>query len=230
MRPNVCERLPQRAVTIHTRDVIEPSIDLACLPPCPFLPSAPEEMDWRALHACGDDRGALFYMRCLEYSQHLWSRCLPARAVLCLDRALFAEVASHAPELSTHPLPYRALVWMLARVPDGTFIGNPRVHYQHLADRVRGSRHEQRRARAWACWHLVRIARPEFSADPRHVVCEPSLDDTHTELAAHGIAAEIEWWKSACADALASRNDEKTGQTCSTPTAGCAGIRTHRES
>ena len=31
---------------------------------------------------------------------------------------------------------------------------NPRVHFQHLADRMNELRREQRRWRMWACWNL----------------------------------------------------------------------------
>ena len=155
-------------------------------------------MNWQRLNELGSDRGAEFYLRCLTYGNTLWQRRLVARAVLCLDRALYAEVSAGDPVLALHPLPYRALAWMLVHVPDAIFIGNPRAHYQHLADRVRGARSEIRSWRAWACWHIVRRVRAEFPSDPKHIVREPSRDEIAGHLARIGLPDERRWWEQAC--------------------------------
>ncbi|QYM80835.1 hypothetical protein K0B96_12760 [Horticoccus luteus] len=153
-------------------------------------------MDWRALHLFrGEPRGAGFYGACLEYGEALWERGLAARAMLCLDRALGADLRGDEPALRDWPLPYRAMAWFLAHTPPEVFIGNPRYHFQHLADRMNEPRREQRRWRAWACWALARVVRPEFAADPKHVVVEPTFDAIAAALTADGIAGESELWR-----------------------------------
>ncbi|HEX9784204.1 MAG TPA: hypothetical protein VGA56_15920 [Opitutaceae bacterium] len=170
---------------------------------CPFLPMPDGEMDWRSLNELRGGADARLYVRCLAYSQLLWRRGLAARALLAADRALFYEVASEDPATEGHPLPYRAIAWIVAHTPPRVFIGNPRIHYQHLADRVRGARALQRRWRAWACWSLVRLARPELPPDPKHAVLEPSMDAIAQALVQHGVSNELPWWRQACDDARA---------------------------
>lgn len=164
-------------------------------PPCPYLPSLRVDLDWRALHQHRQaERGADFYFDCLRYGQSLWSRGLAARALLCLDRAFGANLDGPEAVLKEWPLPYAATGWIIHHTPPGVFIGNPRVHFQHYADRLRAPRREQRRARAWACWAIARAVRPEFPADPRHDVHEPSHDEIAAALRAVGHAGEAELW------------------------------------
>ena len=166
------------------------------LPPCPFLPVVEHPLDWRTLHAFRETgRDAAFYAACLEYAQALWRRRLAARALLCLDRAFGAELTGVDPILAKWPLPYAPLVWIIRHTPDGVFLGNPRVHFQHYADRMNAPRREQRRARAWACWALTRAARPEFPADPKHAVHEPTEVEISAALDAHGHVGECEQWR-----------------------------------
>ena len=171
----------------------------SAFPPCPPLPQlrAARALDWRLLPELGPDRGERFFERCLLYSQYLWTRGLAARAILAADRGLFAELTGDEPVLRVHPLPYLALAWMIAHTPSGTFLGNPRVHYQHLADRVRGPLRDQRSARAWAAWHLARTVRPGLPGDPRHLVQEPTLEQTGAALDRHGIPGERIVWQTA---------------------------------
>ena len=165
-------------------------------PPCPFLPPPRAELDWRALHVFrAAARNGAFYEACLEYGAALWARGLAARAMLCLDRAMGAELRGDEPELAQWPMPYRAVVWLLVHTPPEVFIGNPRVHFQHYADRMNAPRREQRQARAWACWALVRAARPEWPADPKHRVTEPSLEEIDTALTRHGLPGETALWR-----------------------------------
>jgi hypothetical protein len=152
-------------------------------------------LDWRVLHQHRRQRrGAAFYLACLEYGGALWCRGLPARTLLCLDRAFGADLNGSEPELREQPLPYAAVAWVLAHTGPDVFLGNPRVHFQHYADRLRGPRREVRRARAWACWALVRVVRPEFECDPRHGVREPRVEEIATWLGRHGHAGEVELW------------------------------------
>jgi hypothetical protein len=53
---------------------------------------------------------------------------------------------------------------------------------------------EQRRWRAWAGWALSRAARPEFPADPKHNVTEPTTAQIAAKLNRHGIPGETSLW------------------------------------
>jgi hypothetical protein len=166
------------------------------LPPCPHLPPPRAGLDWRALHVHREDeRRADFYHDCLEYGHALWQRGQAARAILCLDRALGADLSGREPVLQAWPLPYAAMAWLVTHTPADVFLGNPRVHFQHYADRMNAPRREQRAWRAWACWALVRAVRPEFPADLRHAVEEPTLAAIAAGLRDHGLAGEAELWR-----------------------------------
>ncbi len=166
------------------------------LPPCPYLPVPKPGLDWRSLHAFRTDvRGGEFYFSCLEYGHAQWQRGLAARALLCLDRAFSAELRGDESVLARWPLPYEAMAWCIAQTPPEVFIGNPRVHFQHYADRMNEPRRDQRCWRAWACWALTRVVRPEFPADPRHIVEEPDEERIAAGLDAHGLAAETALWR-----------------------------------
>lgn len=164
--------------------------------PCPYLPSCGRTLSWRDLAAWRDDRGPELYLTCLEYGQQLWLDGLPARSLLAVDRALYCDVSPADEAVLAYPLPYRAIGWLVAQPAEG-FTGNARVHYQHLADRVRGERAEQKRWRAWAAWAIVRKARPDLSGDPKHAVTEPTLTEITHALGAHGITGEAETWREA---------------------------------
>lgn len=167
------------------------------LSPCPHLPIPREALDWRMLHAHrASERGEAFYRDCLEYGHALWLRGFAARAILCLDRAFGAEMDGNEVVLLESPLPYAAMAWLLATTPPEIFIGNPRVHFQHFADRMNEPRREQRRWRAWACWALVRAIRPEFPPDSHHCVVEPSLLEIESALENHGHRGEVALWRS----------------------------------
>lgn len=165
------------------------------LAPCPLLPSAPSTMDASALTAHGEERGGTFYLTCLTYGQHLWERGFAARAILCLDRALGADLRGDEPELARWPLPYAAMGWFLGHTPPGVFFGNPRVHFQHLADRMNEPRREQRRWRTWACWAISRRVLPHLPGDPRHQVVEPTAEYIRAQLERHGLPGEAALWQ-----------------------------------
>jgi hypothetical protein len=167
------------------------------LPLCPYLPPAPAAMTAGALTAHGDDRDADFYRTALTYGQYLWQRGSVARAILKLNRGFGADLAASDPVLREWPLPYLALGWVLRQAPADVFLGNPRVHFQHLADRMNEPRRDQRRWRAWACWALTRRVRPEFAGDPRHQVAEPAIEQISDQLAAHGHPGEVALWQAA---------------------------------
>ncbi|MEN9662404.1 MAG: hypothetical protein RL324_1353 [Verrucomicrobiota bacterium] len=168
------------------------------LPPCPHLPLPGLELDWRHLHLFqADERGGRFYFACLEYGQVLWQRRLPARAMLCLDRAFGADLRGDEPELQLCPAPYAAMAWIMAHAPEGVFLGNPRVHFQHYAGRMNEPRKAQRAWRSWACWALARVVRPQDPGDPRHEIQEPTLDEIAAALTAHGLRGEVDVWRAA---------------------------------
>lgn len=160
-------------------------------------------MDARALTAHGSERDAGFYLTALTYAQYLWQQGQCARALLKLDRALLSAVPADAPVLQAWPLPYGAITWLLRHAPADVFLGNPRVHFQHLADRMNEPRRDQRRWRTWACWALCRAVRPEFPADPRHAVAEPDLELIARQLTAHGLPGEAALWRSVLAETAA---------------------------
>jgi hypothetical protein len=161
-------------------------------------------MDWRALHAFrDDDRGGAFYLACLRYGASRWEEGFAARAILCLDRAMGADVDGHEPEVIAHPMPYAAVAWIIAHTPEGVFLGNPRVHFQHYAGRMNEPRREQRVWRAWACWALTRTVRPDLAADPRHPIVEPTIAEISSCLAQVGLPGERSLWEDVLAEAAA---------------------------
>jgi hypothetical protein len=172
-----------------------PPPSLPSLPGCPHLPPPPSGLDHRHLSRHGEARDGAFYLSCLEYGHALWQRGFAARAVLCLDRALGADLCGEEAELRAWPLPYAAMAWFLGHTPPEVFIGNPRVHFQHYADRMNEPRRAQRAARAWACWALTRRVRPEWPADPKHRVEEPTEEAIAEALRKEGVAGEAELWR-----------------------------------
>jgi hypothetical protein len=167
------------------------------LAPCPHLPHPRPGLDWRTLNAFGEgERGARFYHACLEYANALWQHRYAARAILCLDRAMGADLRGDEAVLLDWPMPYASMAWIMRHTPHGVFIGNPRIHFQHYADRMNKPRKEQRRWRAWACWALARRAMPHLHGDPRHRVDEPTLKEIEAHLQRHGLEGEAALWGS----------------------------------
>ncbi len=158
-------------------------------------------MDASVLSVHGRARGADFYRSALSYAHYLWQRRLAARAMLALDRALGADLRGDEPVLQDWPVPYAALAWFLRHTPTGVFIGNPRVHFQHLAGRMNEPRREQRRWRAWAGWGLTRAILPDLPGDPKHSVVEPSVELIARKLAEHGLPGESLVWQTAMKNA-----------------------------
>lgn len=169
---------------------------MSVLPPCPHLPAPRAGLDWRALHEFRHrPRDPAFYLACLEYGHALWQRGLAGRAILCLDRALGADMPDDSPVFEAWPWPYAALAWMLAYSPRERWVGNPRVHFQHYAGRMNEPRREQRRWRAWACWAIARRVRPELPGDSRHVIAEPADEEIEARLRELGLDREAAAWR-----------------------------------
>ena len=162
-------------------------------------------MDWRSMQSSKSISATQFYLTALTYGQVLWLNNLPARALLAIDRALLTDLSGNEPELKQWPLPYQAMAWMIAHYEDEAFVGNPRVHFQHLATRVRGNRQEQRKWRAWACWHLTRLQRPWLPGDEKQGIEEPRVNEIEEGLREHGISGEFEIWLSVIEDIEATK-------------------------
>ncbi|MEO7598781.1 MAG: hypothetical protein ABIV50_07610 [Opitutus sp.] len=168
---------------------------MSSFPPCPYLPTPRPGMDWRTLHEHREnERGADFYLACLEYGHSLWQRGFAARSLLCLDRAMGSDLESDEAVLREWPMPYAAMGWLIAHTPDGVFLGNPRVHFQHYAGRMNDPRRDQRRWRAWACWAIACAVRPGLPGDPRHEIVEPTLPEISARLSEYTDADEVELW------------------------------------
>ncbi|MET0261948.1 MAG: hypothetical protein ABW223_03550 [Rariglobus sp.] len=165
------------------------------LPACPHLPPPREQMDWRAFGEHGEARDADFYFTALEYGHYLWQRGFAARAILCLDRAMGADLRATDLVSQTSPIPYAAMAWFLSHTPEGVFIGNPRVHFQHYADRLKAPRRDQRRWRAWACWAITRRLLPLLPNDPKHLVAEPAETEIAEALDTYGLPGESTLWR-----------------------------------
>jgi hypothetical protein len=175
-------------------------------PACPYLPSPPgcdgRQCPFRARRGSG--------RRVLSDSanvwQYLWLRGLASRTILKLDRALCADLRGDEPALRKWPLPYAAVVWFLRHTPEGGFAGNPRVHFQHLADRMKEPRREQRRWRIWACWSLCRAVLPHLLGDPKHAVEELAIERIVAELQIHGVPGQLKTWRAALKAASRERS------------------------
>lgn len=155
-------------------------------------------MDWRVYSPHGRLRGGAFYGTCLEYAHHLWHRRLPARALLCLDRAMGADISPADAVAGSWPMPYAAMAWIMREVPRDLFCGNPRVHFQHYADRMNAPRKEIRVWRAWACWAVARRVRPELPGDPKHDVIYPAETEIAAGLSRTGLPGEEQLWEAVC--------------------------------
>lgn len=171
--------------------------------PCPLLPVPDRVMSASDTRKFGKDRGEEFYLAALTYAQSLWLENFPARALLLLNRAMGADLGEQAEVLVEHPVPYRAVAWILRNHFEEEFIGNPRRHWQHLATRMSGPRPELRTWRAWACWALARRWMPEMPADEKQIaeegVVEPTLRMIEEEIGSRGWDREVSEWKAALA-------------------------------
>lgn len=166
-------------------------------PPCPFLPTPDGRLDYRYIRAVAHSRGPDFYFRTLAYGQYLWQTGQTARAILSITRALYADLAKSPAITQEWPLPYAAIAWIVAHHPGDSFMGNPRLSFQHQADRVRGERAPLKSARAWAVWRLICLVRPDLPGDPRHRVVEPVDEAIVHRLDLFGLNDEVAVWKSA---------------------------------
>lgn len=167
------------------------------LPCCPLLPVVTRPHGPAVTRELAV-RDARYYHACLCYAQSLWREGKPAQAILQLNKAFMAEPGNDPGLLQTWPPPYAVLVWMLRNRGEGTFIGNPVRHFQHLATRVSGERKEIRAWRAWACFHLSRRVLPaeEFPVDAEQVAKEsleiPEWEEVLDRIESGGWVGEAE--------------------------------------
>jgi len=152
--------------------------------PCPFLPLPQRPVTHEDLHALGSDRGPRFHHAALAYAQGMWLADFPAKALLLVSRAQSCRLEELS-LLTEGAMPYHAVAWIVHRRPEGRFIGNPRLHYQHLASRMVDPHRELRRWRAWACWYLTRELLPEteFPSDTRQIRAESTVEPRRSEIA-----------------------------------------------
>ena len=175
-------------------------------PPCPFLPSI--EQEYRASELARfrpQPKTAEFYLIALKCAQSRWLSGLPAQALLMLNRAFTVDFRSWSVSeqsiIDEHPPPYAAVQWMVLHGDQFGFLGNPRRHFQHLATRMSGELSPLRIARAWACWEIVKTARPDFAPDERQLdkedITEPSFDRVSRELKNRACEKEFKAWLNA---------------------------------
>ncbi len=176
--------------------------------PCPHLPDiGSSRFPASALGAFREGpRGGDFYELALRCAQSRWLEGLPAQALLMLNRAMGArlDAAIDHDLLMRHPLPYRAVGWILRHGGAGGFLGNPRRHFQHLATRMSGHDPERRTARAWACWELARRVNPDWPPDLDQLesesLTEPCLEQIEHDLSTHGLRGEVGEWRLALSE------------------------------
>jgi hypothetical protein len=135
-----------------------------------------------------------YYLKSLHYGHFLWQQGHGGRAILALTRALYADLAETATVLRQWPLPYAAIAWVVRQHPGDDFPGNPRVSFQHQATRMRGHRNEIKRARAWAVWSIIRVARPSLPPDIKQAIEEPQVESIEAGLRRWGHAGESSLW------------------------------------
>jgi hypothetical protein len=161
---------------------------------CPLLPPTQAGLTHRCLSEAEKDTPE-FYLNALKYGHYLWQTGHAGRAVLAITRALYADIAEEDDALRQWPLPYAPLKWIFTNHLSDDFPGNPRISFQHQATRLRGTRQDLRRARAWAVWALIREARPGLPGDTQYPVEEPKYEQIFNRLAQHGHSNEAELWR-----------------------------------
>lgn len=155
--------------------------------PCPFLPETDHVFSHVDLEAVGSDRDVVFYETALKYAQSLWRRGYPAKSLLLCSRAMAADVSVDDDVLRRYPEPYGAVAWLIVNRREGQFLGNPRLHYQHLASRMVGPQKELRAWRAWACWYLAKelLRQDEYPGDWRQIRRDGLVEPTHDDIGGH---------------------------------------------
>lgn len=168
-------------------------------PLCPFLPPINEVLkpsDIKGLK--GENDREQYYLATLKCAHSLWLCGLPAQSLLQLNFSLGEDLPEDCAALSSYPLPYPALQWILKNSLTEEFLGNPVRHYQHLASRMSGKNTDLRTLRAWVCFHLASdaLSPDAFPKDQDQLVREkliiPPLQAVLTSLREAGKTREAE--------------------------------------
>ena len=154
-------------------------------------------MSYRNLRELRGGNIEAFYLTALSYGHYLWLKGYSGRAILAITRALYANLPAEAEVLREWPLPYRALYWVVANHPSQDYPGNPLTSFHQQATRLRGDRMALRRARAWAVWKLICLAKPELHTYTYKGIKQPTLDEIEQGLVKHGHPNEVQIWQSA---------------------------------
>ncbi|MGB0416289.1 MAG: hypothetical protein ACPGKS_05535 [Coraliomargarita sp.] len=162
---------------------------------CPFLPEPDTGMNHDCLTSRKSGDLADYYFTALKYGNYLWKQGHAGRAILAVTKALYTELPATNPVYADWPLPYAALKWIIANHESDDFPGNPRVSFQHQASRMKPQHSDTKRARAWAVWALVCIAKPSLPGDPSESIVEPKHSEIETLLRTHGHPEEAVLWK-----------------------------------
>lgn len=168
--------------------------------------------------------GSRLFQAACAYANYLWLHDLPARAILALCRAIYAD-PSVVPAGCRQP--YRALVWFLRNDSGRGFLGNPRVSFARQATRVAEQKALQRH-RAWALWHLTVRTRPDLSSDPSFRENPPALDPIAAYLRHNGLKDEDRHFHGALSMAIPPEglqdcgSDSVEGDSGPGPSSGCA--------
>ena len=137
----------------------------------------------------------LFYLSCLELSQSYWIQGKQAQSILQINKALMADIDDFK-----NFSPYMALSWLLKNRRNGEFLGNPVLHFQHLATRMSGLRKDLRIYRAWACFYISKYILPskEFPEDLDQISKEslvfPDINEVYSKLNVTGLLSECDFF------------------------------------
>lgn len=154
--------------------------------PCPLLPLAEKDMTWRDLQTARAIGAVELHQSALRYTQFLWLKSQPARAILALCRALYIKPES-LPRTTRQP--YAAYVWLLRHYNGIGFLGNPRISFLHQATRFRGQE-PLKKMRAWALWHLTVRHLPHLPTNPAIGEEEPDELELAAYLDENGLPGE----------------------------------------
>jgi hypothetical protein len=146
-------------------------------------------MSYRDLRPCPGSHASpapgLFAAAC-AYSQYLWLRDQPARAILALCRGLYLDPLQLGPG---HDQPYPAYAWFLRQPRTNGFLGNPRASFARQATRIPASQ-VLKRHRAWALWHITVEFRADLPPDPAIPEQPLGRNKLHARLNAMGLPGE----------------------------------------
>ena len=152
----------------------------------PFLPPSGPSMTYRDLRRAAETGPIELFDTARRYAASLLERGQPARAILALCRAFYIDPSRLG---LSHRQPFEAYRWILENASGSGFMGNPRVSFHHQAVRIR-KEFPLKRMRAWALWHLTRVALPDLPPDPLLPENAPTAESVAGYLDEHGLPGE----------------------------------------